>query len=284
MSNDKTLPTTVEKPTANNNDMQNVEEDLVAAQRSTTQRRGSSFLLTAVSRSSSVLRRVSGLSNGDDIESGGIKDDDTVESVDMEDEDELMDVSAAVVVASGNAEELPQEETASTPPTRTHSTRKLVLASLLLLLVGLAIGLGLGFGLQKNNNSSSNEVNSSSSASSATTAPQFNEEEQDFYSEREHTVRPTSTILPTLIPEGDDDDCFPDFDPDSFTTTFVEFPCLLGMPGDEAAALLEEAYPNMLDIQVLPENSPITMDLRFNRVRIFVSHLSNLVVQVPHVG
>ncbi|KAL3893795.1 MAG: hypothetical protein SGARI_007944 [Bacillariaceae sp.] len=246
--------------------------------------RGSSFLQSA---RSSFLRRVSGLSNGD-IESGAMKDDDTVESVDMEDEDELMGVSAPVaVIASGSEDEQDEEPTAVATP-RTHSTRKLVGISLLLLVIGLALGLGLGLGLSGNNNSSNNNNNASlqsNASSTSTTSPQ-----EDIYSEREHTVRPTeddqdSEMISTLFPEFDDDDeCFPDFDPEAFTTTFVEFPCLLGMTGEEAAAALEEAYPNMLDIQILTENSPITMDLRFNRVRIFVSHLSQLVVQVPHIG
>ena len=218
-------------------------------------RRGSSFLQVA---RSSFLRRVSGLSN--DIESGSKEDDDgTVESIDMEDEDELMDVSAAVVIASGNQEHH-QDSNSNSPSPSSHSTRKLVLISLLLLVVGLAVGLGIGLSVGRNNINETDE--SMPTTSTATTAP----------------------VLPTLFPTDEEDDCFPDFDPDSFNNKLVEFPCLLGMQGEEAAALLEAAYPDMLDIQVLPENSPITMDLRFNRVRIFVSHLSQLVVQVPHVG
>ena len=84
--NDK-IPSSVEKETTVVVDNVPVDD---------AKRRGSSFLQVA---RSSFLRRVSGLSN--DIESGSKEDDDgTVESIDMEDEDELMDVSAAVVIAS----------------------------------------------------------------------------------------------------------------------------------------------------------------------------------------
>jgi hypothetical protein len=84
-----------------------------------------------------------------------------------------------------------------------------------------------------------------------------NEEKEDTHTSitaTPTTIAPTSLCFPEIIVEGD----------------LVEFPCLVGMDGEEAKATIEERYPGQFDIYVLHENSPVTMDLRYNRIRIFV--------------
>jgi hypothetical protein len=154
-----------------------------------------------------------------------------------------------------------EEDTSGNDEGTIESTRKLSWIRLFLLVImvmGIAVGLGVGLGLKHGHGK---PYSSSSSSHQA-----------------------TLDATPAPVSAFHHDGCFPDFDPDVYSPTVVEFPCLLGLTGDQASARLEEAYPGMLDIVVLPEDSPVTMDLRFNRVRIFVSHGSGLVVQVPQVG
>jgi hypothetical protein len=60
------------------------------------------------------------------------------------------------------------------------------------------------------------------------------------------------------------------------------FPMLSGMDGEEAKAMLKSEYPS-LSIQLLPENSIVTMDYREDRVRLFVDK-GGKVVKVPMIG
>jgi hypothetical protein len=69
----------------------------------------------------------------------------------------------------------------------------------------------------------------------------------------------------------------------AFSEDATEWPQLVGMDGDQAAALLEGAYPGRYDIYVLHEESIVTMDLLYTRIRIFVND-ANKVTLVPRVG
>jgi hypothetical protein len=75
------------------------------------------------------------------------------------------------------------------------------------------------------------------------------------------------------------EECFPELVPGDL----VRFPCLVGMNGQAAKTTLKQTYPEQLDIVVLPEGSPVSRDLRFNRVRIFVND-QNVVSIVPRIG
>eukprot|EP00539_Tryblionella_compressa_P015231 CAMPEP_0178835808 /NCGR_PEP_ID=MMETSP0746-20121128/11830_1 /TAXON_ID=913974 /ORGANISM="Nitzschia punctata, Strain CCMP561" /LENGTH=67 /DNA_ID=CAMNT_0020498419 /DNA_START=196 /DNA_END=399 /DNA_ORIENTATION=- len=60
------------------------------------------------------------------------------------------------------------------------------------------------------------------------------------------------------------------------------FPELTGLPGEEAKAKIEKEYPSLL-VQVIPEDSMVTMDYREDRVRIFVD-ASGKVARDPRPG
>ncbi len=60
------------------------------------------------------------------------------------------------------------------------------------------------------------------------------------------------------------------------------FPELVGLTGEEAKADLERKYPN-LNVFVVPDGSPVTMDYREDRVRIFVNE-EGKVGYPPHIG
>jgi Potato inhibitor I family len=68
----------------------------------------------------------------------------------------------------------------------------------------------------------------------------------------------------------------------STSTPPSSFPRLSGMDGKEAMKLIEKEYPS-LSVQLLPENSVVTMDYREDRVRIFVDKYGK-VARVPIVG
>jgi Potato inhibitor I family len=71
--------------------------------------------------------------------------------------------------------------------------------------------------------------------------------------------------------------------PKDFPQDAEEWPQLVGMDGDEAAAQLEAAYPDKYDIFVLNEDSIVTMDYLTDRIRIFVND-ANVVTLVPRIG
>jgi hypothetical protein len=65
------------------------------------------------------------------------------------------------------------------------------------------------------------------------------------------------------------------------------FPGLLGMQGEDAKAKLRNEYPSkdlLSVIQVIPENSPVTMDYREDRVRIYIDKETGKVTSVPQTG
>jgi hypothetical protein len=64
----------------------------------------------------------------------------------------------------------------------------------------------------------------------------------------------------------------------------LEWPELVGMWGENAKARLEEKYgKDNYDIIIVPENSPVTKDLRWDRIRLFVDK-EGKVVSTPRVG
>ncbi|ESP02199.1 hypothetical protein LOTGIDRAFT_230585 [Lottia gigantea] len=62
----------------------------------------------------------------------------------------------------------------------------------------------------------------------------------------------------------------------------TEWPELVGLPAQEAEAKIKEENSN-LTVHILPELSPVTMDYREDRVRIF-TNAENKVSQVPRTG
>ena len=61
-----------------------------------------------------------------------------------------------------------------------------------------------------------------------------------------------------------------------------DWPELVGKTGEEAKEIIQQENPN-LNIQVLPEGSPVTRDLRMDRVRIFVNE-NGQVTSPPRIG
>ncbi|KAJ4836291.1 hypothetical protein Tsubulata_008020 [Turnera subulata] len=60
------------------------------------------------------------------------------------------------------------------------------------------------------------------------------------------------------------------------------WPELVGAKGEEAAAIIEKENPNVNAIIVL-EGSPITLDYRCDRVRVFVDE-NGIVVSAPEIS
>lgn len=61
-----------------------------------------------------------------------------------------------------------------------------------------------------------------------------------------------------------------------------QWPQCVGMTGEQAKAIVLKDFPQA-QVSILPENSPVTMDLRFDRVRIFVNQQGK-VVHAPGTG
>ena len=64
------------------------------------------------------------------------------------------------------------------------------------------------------------------------------------------------------------------------------FPELVGLSGEDAKTKLRHEYPilSLSTIQVIPDNSIVTMDYREDRVRIFVDEKTGKVVNAPRIG
>ncbi|KAL3915097.1 MAG: hypothetical protein SGARI_008261, partial [Bacillariaceae sp.] len=138
-----------------------------------------------------------------------------------------------------------------------------------------------------NPTSTANETPISSSIPSD--ASQENTQE-DEASSTSTTQVPSSVSSDTAMDDNDknnnaattgandhDDDA--NFAPDAY-----EWPILVAMDGQQAAALLEEHYPGFYDIYVLPEDSVVSMDYDVYRIRIFVNTSTSLVVKAPMIG
>jgi hypothetical protein len=63
----------------------------------------------------------------------------------------------------------------------------------------------------------------------------------------------------------------------------TEWPELVGNTGDEAKKKIERSNPTIKLIQILPENSMMTMDYSTERVRILVND-DNIVTSTPRIG
>lgn len=61
-----------------------------------------------------------------------------------------------------------------------------------------------------------------------------------------------------------------------------QWPELVGVKGEEASNTIKGQHPEF-NVIVLPENSPVTRDLRMDRVRIFVDG-NGVVSHAPHTG
>lgn len=183
--------------------------------------------------------------------------------------------------------------THSSSSSSTSPRRNVVLWSLLLLLLlVLAVGLAIGFTDFNKQPLLQEKHESNATAEGSSSLPSTN-------SGNTGSSTTTTTIVPTSdntepSTEWNPSDCFPPL-PQPEDNNFMEstsFPCLVGMTGDEAKLTLEEAYPDddeednssLLEVEVLPEGSSITMDFRFDRVRIFVSNDDGMVHTAPYIG
>ena len=63
----------------------------------------------------------------------------------------------------------------------------------------------------------------------------------------------------------------------------TKWPQLVGMPGEQAKAIIIKENPSLTRVDILPDGSMVTMDYREDRVRIFVDEAGN-VVGTPSVG
>lgn len=62
----------------------------------------------------------------------------------------------------------------------------------------------------------------------------------------------------------------------------AEWPELVGRPGAEAEETIHQDDASLL-VQLVPENSMVTMDYRLDRVRVFVDK-EEIIVTTPRVG
>mmetsp|Transcript_42 Transcript_42/g.67 ORF Transcript_42/g.67 Transcript_42/m.67 type:complete len:254 (-) Transcript_42:143-904(-) len=181
---------------------------------------------------------------------------------------------------SEHEDDIAKEQTQRRDQHPSHQ-RLIILVSLLLFVLGLALGLRFGLALpqqqQKQQTSQTIKENSvptlQDESSTVVDSTEALDVDMDEGAEDAVTATPTTTKPPMPVV-----DCFPPFQEGEFQ----DFPCLLGMDGDAAMELLQESYP-FLEIHVLHELSPVTMDLRFYRVRIFVNDDGKVSI-VPQIG
>jgi hypothetical protein len=64
----------------------------------------------------------------------------------------------------------------------------------------------------------------------------------------------------------------------------LEWPELMGMPAEQAKLWLQKQYgEDTYDIIIVPQNSPVTKDLRLDRIRLFVDD-DGVIVEIPRTG
>ena len=124
-----------------------------------------------------------------------------------------------------------------------------------------------------------------------TVAPRFKDQQQqgiqttstdETLSDDELTTMPPLAIHNEPEPESESlSEAVQDME--FFPADATKWPHLLHMDGDEAAALLEQAYPGKYNIVVVPLANGSAMDLRSNRIIVWVDE-NNLVAYPPHVG
>jgi Potato inhibitor I family len=153
-------------------------------------------------------------------------------------------------------------------------TRRRILYLLLVAMV-LVLAIGLGVGLSYNNNKNYNNQSLKETESS--------EAEQDAVLD---TQSPTS-----LVPEEETETPPKEMEEEEVEEPLLEFakdqmvfPELVGMDGEEAKTLLENHYPGMYDIYIIPDDFSVTMDFDVYRIRIFVDADTNIITRAPMVG
>jgi Potato inhibitor I family len=65
----------------------------------------------------------------------------------------------------------------------------------------------------------------------------------------------------------------------------MEWPELVGMPGEEAVLIIQQENPSITDVQLVPHDAMVTMDYRTDRVRVFVNYdEQQTVARPPMIG
>ena len=137
-----------------------------------------------------------------------------------------------------------------------------------LLLVATMIGLAIGLTVASRNETEQTQTSSGFLSDDVSDSPTTISPSSEFAYEPE----PESETLSQAV---QDMEFFP---PDA-----TKWPHLLHMNGDEAALLLEQAYPGKYNIVVVPLSNGSSMDLRSNRIIIWVDE-NDIVAYPPHVG
>ncbi|XP_031395222.1 protease inhibitor HPI-like isoform X2 [Punica granatum] len=63
----------------------------------------------------------------------------------------------------------------------------------------------------------------------------------------------------------------------------TSWPELVGKKGEVAVARIKSENPHMRDVFTIKEGTPVTLEIRFDRVRVWVND-SDIVTQVPTAG
>jgi len=66
--------------------------------------------------------------------------------------------------------------------------------------------------------------------------------------------------------------------------TQTSWPELVGRTGVGAKKMIESKYPDIFDVVIVVDGTPLTRDYRQTRVRIVVNEEDGIVVRTPHVG
>ncbi|KAG7336856.1 Potato inhibitor I family protein [Nitzschia inconspicua] len=178
----------------------------------------------------------------------------------------------------------------------------LLFVAWLLVVTGLTVGLYFAFHTKDETTvSSSSSMNQSASnppdsdRSVVATFPpwEFDDETKDVA-----TNDPQNPAIPhaTRTPDVNADSIFNQtkvLDSDGNNSTkpstpnkpqLFEFPYLVGLPAEQAKEQLETEFGvGTYDIIILPENSPVTKDFLFDRIRLFVDS-TGIISEVPRVG
>jgi hypothetical protein len=177
--------------------------------------------------------------------------------------------------------------------TKQSGRRKVImLTGIFVVLMIVAITLGVTLGKPKDDRQQQNQQQNQPPPQEVENTVDL-DEQQEVEEDVEEVAPPVKTIAPTTtatvattddttlsdtkVVDGTAEDIV--FPPDA-----TSWPLLVGMDGEVAAKLLEEAYPGTYDIYVLSENSLVTLDYNIFRIRIFVSDDTNKVVVTPMVG
>ena len=61
------------------------------------------------------------------------------------------------------------------------------------------------------------------------------------------------------------------------------WPECVGKPGEEAVRIISKARPDLAQVSIIPQGAMVTMDMRMDRVRVFVNE-NQVVSRPPKVG